>query len=76
MLHDKYGVYVATSYDEFVGKVDGIIITARHGDNHYQYAKPYLQCGLPMYIVTSHPFHKSCASEVKASQIANMSRDV
>ena len=49
-LHDEYGVPVAESYDAFVGKVDGIIITARHGDNHYKYAKPYMDCGIPMFI--------------------------
>lgn len=49
-LHDEFGVYAAQSYDEFVGKVDGIIITARHGDNHYKYAKPYIESGIPMFI--------------------------
>jgi len=48
--HEKYGVYVASSYDEFVGKIDGLIITARHGDNHYKYAKPYISSGIPMFI--------------------------
>ena len=50
LLHDEFGVPVGESYDVFVGKVDGIIITARHGDNHYKYAKPYLDCGIPMFI--------------------------
>ena len=36
-LNEKYGVYVGASYDEFVGKVDGLMITARHGANHYKY---------------------------------------
>ena len=49
-LKDEYGVYVAKSYDEFAGKVDGIVITARHGDNHYKYAKPYIKTGIPMFI--------------------------
>lgn len=49
-LHDTFGVPVADSYDAFVGKVDGILITARHGDNHYKYAKPYLNSGIPMFI--------------------------
>lgn len=49
-LSDEFGVPVAESYDAFVGKVDGIMITARHGDNHYKYAKPYLDSGIPMYI--------------------------
>ncbi|MBR3762666.1 MAG: Gfo/Idh/MocA family oxidoreductase [Lachnospiraceae bacterium] len=49
-LHEKFGVAVAERYDAFVGKADGIIITARHGDNHYKYAKPYIESGIPMFI--------------------------
>ena len=49
-LNDMFGVPVMESYDELVGKVDGIIITARHGDNHYKYAKPYMESGIPMFI--------------------------
>ena len=49
-LRDEFGVIVADSYDAFVGQIDGLIITARHGDNHYKYAKPYLDSGIPMFI--------------------------
>ena len=49
-LSEEFGVYVAENYDEFVGKVDAIVITARHGDNHYKYAKPYIKSGIPMFI--------------------------
>ena len=49
-LHDRFGVYVAQSYDEFVGRIDGLIVTARHGANHYKYAKPYIESGIPMFI--------------------------
>ena len=49
-LHDEFGVPIMQSYDELVGKVDGIMITARHGDNHYKYAKPYLASGISMFI--------------------------
>jgi predicted dehydrogenase len=49
-LHEKYGVAVASSYDAFVGQVDGIIITARNGKNHYPYALPYVKSGIPMFI--------------------------
>ena len=49
-LHDRFGVYVAERYDEFVGKIDGLIVTARHGANHYKYAKPYIESGIPMFI--------------------------
>ena len=73
-LHDKYGVYVAASYDEFVGKVDGIIITARHGDNHYKYARPYLESGIPMFIdkpiTCSEEDAKAFAEELKAHKVA------
>jgi len=49
-LNEKFGVYVMKDYDEMCGKVDGIMITARHGDNHYKYAKPYMDSGIPMFI--------------------------
>lgn len=49
-LFEAFGVGVMKSYDEAVGKVDGVIITARHGDNHYKYAKPYIKSGVPMFI--------------------------
>ena len=49
-LNDTFGVKIMDSFDECVGKVDGVMITARHGDNHYKYAKPYLDSGIPMFI--------------------------
>lgn len=49
-LNEKFGVPILDSYSDAVGKVDGIIITARHGDLHYEYAKPYIESGIPMFI--------------------------
>ncbi len=49
-LNEKFGVYMMKSYDELVGQVDGIMITARDGNNHYKYAKPYIPSGIPMFI--------------------------
>lgn len=49
-MKTNFGVYCAKSYDEFVGKVDGIVITARDGRNHYKYAKPYIESGIPMFV--------------------------
>jgi predicted dehydrogenase len=49
-LKEAYGVPVLSSYDEAVGKIDGLIVTARHGANHYKYAKPYIDSGIPMFI--------------------------
>ena len=49
-LHETFGVPVMTDYADAVGKIDGLIITARHGDNHYKYAKPYIASKIPMFI--------------------------
>lgn len=49
-LRDTFGVPILNDYADAVGKIDGLIITARHGDNHYKYAKPYIESGIPMFI--------------------------
>ncbi len=49
-LNEKFGVAVLDGYADAVGKIDGLIITARHGDLHYEYAKPYIKSGIPMFI--------------------------
>ena len=49
-LSGEYGVSVMESFDQYVGQLDGLIITARHGGYHYKFAKPYLDDGIPMFI--------------------------
>ena len=49
-LHEKYGVPIMAHYADAVGKIDGLMVTARKGDNHYPYAKPYIASGIPMFI--------------------------
>ena len=49
-LHERFGVYVMKSYDEFVGQVDGVVNTARDGANRYKYVKPYMEAGVPMFL--------------------------
>lgn len=49
-MRENFDVYCAKTYDEFVGEVDGIMITARDGKNHYKYAKPYIESGISMFI--------------------------
>ena len=49
-LSEAFGVPVMDNYDSLRGKVDGVMITARHGDNHYKYAKAYIPDGIPMFI--------------------------
>ena len=49
-LNEKFGVPVMDHYADAVGKIDGLVITARHGDSHYKFAKPYMESGIPMFI--------------------------
>lgn len=49
-LNEQFGAPVMNDYADAVGKIDGLIITARHGNNHYKYAKPYIDSGIPMFI--------------------------
>jgi predicted dehydrogenase len=42
--------YIAEHYGDFAGKADAVIITARHGDNHFKYAEPYLKSGVPIFV--------------------------
>ena len=50
-LLEEGGVeYIAEDYADFVGKVDAVMITARHGDDHFKFAKPYLEDGTPMFV--------------------------
>lgn len=42
--------YAANTSDAFLGKVDGILVTARHGDHHHEYALPYVKRGIPAFI--------------------------
>ena len=57
-LVNEFGVYAMKSPDEFVGKVDAIVVTARRGSDHFKLAKPYIASGIPMFIdkpITSDP---------------------
>ena len=49
-LNETYGVSVMDSFDQYVGKVDGVINTARHGDKHYKFLAPYLKHGVAAFV--------------------------
>ena len=70
-LSKMFGIPKMNSYDELVGKVDGIIVTARHGDNHYKYAKPYIASGIPMFIDKPITISEKEAVEFMAELKAN-----
>ncbi len=70
-LNEEYGVYVAKTYDEFVGNIDGVVITARHGDKHYEFAKPYIKTSIPMFIDKPITISEKEAIELKNDLIKN-----
>ena len=42
--------YFTDKFDEFVDKVDAVMITSRHGSRHLEYARPYLEKGIAVWI--------------------------
>ena len=49
-MRDKFSVPILENLEDAAGKIDGLMITARHGENHFKYAKPYLDSKIPMFI--------------------------
>ncbi len=41
---------ISDNPDAWVGKVDAIMVTARHGDKHLRYARKYIEAGTPAFI--------------------------
>ena len=41
---------VMNDYNDLVGKVDAVMVTARHGANHLKYARSYIESGIPVWI--------------------------
>lgn len=70
-LSKTYGIYAAGSYDEFVGKLHGVVITSRHGGTHYKFAKPYIGSGIPMFIDKPITISEKEAVELKNDLIKN-----
>lgn len=40
----------ADSYLDFLGKADAVMVTARHGKRHLEYAREYIKQGIPVWI--------------------------
>ena len=58
------GVEIADRPDAFLGKVDAVVITARHGTHHYAYAMPYIKAGLPCFIDKPFTIEEAHAREM------------
>ena len=42
--------FIADSPEDFFGKVDAMMITSRKGSKHLEYALPFLEAGMPVFV--------------------------
>jgi hypothetical protein len=42
--------YVAGDYTELLGKIDALMVTSRRGSVHHQYATPFIDAGIPVFV--------------------------
>jgi predicted dehydrogenase len=69
MVEDGLAPMAADTPSYFLGKADGIINTARHGDSHYEFSMPYIKAGIPTFI--DKPF---CISPRSAAEMIGEAR--
>lgn len=54
----------ADAPDAFLGEADGILVTARHGDHHRDYALPYVKAGVSAFIDKPFTVNEAYADEL------------
>lgn len=62
--------FVAERPADMLGRVDAVMVTARHGGKHAEFARPFLEAGLPAFI--DKPF---CVDPAEAVALAKLARD-
>lgn len=67
LLSEGLAPRAAKEPQEFLGQVDGILVTARHGDLHHEYALPYLKRGVGAFIDKPFTVELAKAEEMVAA---------
>jgi len=62
-----YGVEVVSAPEELIGKVDAVMVEFQSGAVHLEYARPFIEAGLPVFV--DKPFTCSVA---EARQLADL----
>ncbi len=52
----------------WVGKVDAVMVTARHGAKHFRFAKPYIESGVPVFV--DKPITIDCKEAIQLVELA------
>ncbi len=68
-LLEKAGVsFIADKPEDFLGRVDAVMITARDGKFHAEYALPFIKAGIPAFI--DKPFTRDSGEALALARLA------
>ncbi len=68
-LVEQAGVqFIADKPEDLLGRVDAVMVTARNGKYHAEYARPFIEAGLPAFI--DKPFTSDPAGALALAKLA------
>ena len=59
---------IVKSFSELIGQVDGILLARDDAENHYEFAKPFIEAGIPIYIDKPIAYNVDDANKLFALQ--------